>query len=278
MLKNTFCHLPGIGANTEQKLWDAGLCTWEDILDTPQSLPKRGADTLRRGAEESLHRLDAGDALWFAADLPAAMQWRLFADFRFRVAYLDIETTGLAWPAAHSTTIALHDGQQVHTYVHGRNMADFVDHVQEYALLVTFNGKCFDLPFLERDLGVRFAAAHIDLRYVLRALGFSGGLKHIEREFGLDRGNLAGVDGYAAVLLWNLFRRTRDERVLETLLAYNAEDVILLETLMHHAYNHCLSKTPFGESGRLTVPQRTANPFVVSANVLEALCSEYGSV
>ena len=31
MLKNTFCHIQGIGPKTENRLWHAGLLSWSDI-------------------------------------------------------------------------------------------------------------------------------------------------------------------------------------------------------------------------------------------------------
>jgi hypothetical protein len=158
MLKNTFCHLPGVGAGTERSLWDKGVLTWEDALDAPQKLLGKNGDRLRRGAEESLARLESADAAWFGGSLPANMQWRLFDPFRCNAAYVDIETTGLSWPSAHVTTIALYDGRQVRTYVHGRNLHDFAEDMAAYDLLITFNGKCFDVPFLERALDMRMTA------------------------------------------------------------------------------------------------------------------------
>lgn len=43
--------------------------------------------------------------------------WRLFPDFRQRLVYLDIETTGMGSPADTITTIALYDGRTVRWYV-----------------------------------------------------------------------------------------------------------------------------------------------------------------
>src|SRR5947199_8147 len=79
--------------------------------------------------------------------------------------------------------------------------------------------------------------AHIDLRYPLRSLGYTGGLKGCERQLGVARPGLEDVDGYLAVLLWDEYRRRKNERALETLLAYNAHDTVNLAALMVHAYN-----------------------------------------
>jgi uncharacterized protein YprB with RNaseH-like and TPR domain len=51
-----------------------------------------------------------------------------------------------------------------------------------------YNGKTFDVPFIEKYFGIRMNHAHIDLRYVLKSLGYAGGLKRCEKALGLDRG------------------------------------------------------------------------------------------
>ena len=76
------------------------------------------------------------------------------------------------------TTVALYDGAVIRTYVRGENLDKFPAGVAQYDLLVTFNGRCFDVPFCEAQFpGLRLDQTHIDLRYVLRSLGYRGGLK-----------------------------------------------------------------------------------------------------
>jgi uncharacterized protein YprB with RNaseH-like and TPR domain len=264
MLRHTFCHVPGIGPKTERRLWTAGLTTWDAALDPER--PRRHAvarrlpaDFLRASAE---HYARASLA-WFAERLPPAECWRLFGDFRGHCAYLDIETTGLG-ASDHVTTIALYDGRSVRTYVHGRDLADFVRDVEPYRLLVTYNGKAFDLPFLQRCLRCRLDQAHIDLRHVLASLGVRGGLKSCERQLGLARPGLEDVDGFVAVLLWHDFRTRQEPRALESLLAYNVQDTVNLERLMVHAYNRKLadlSEAPFAADYRLPLPATPPNPF-----------------
>ena len=43
--------------------------------------------------------------------------------------------------------------------------------------------------------------------------------------------------GYFAVLLWREYKRNGNQRALDTLIAYNIEDVINLEYLMYYAFN-----------------------------------------
>ncbi len=236
MLYTSFSHLPGIGRATSQRLNAAGIYTWDDALsrqDLPLESHLRGE--FLRGLEESRKRLEAGDALWFSQRLGNAEQWRLYPHFYHNAAYVDIETTGLAWPQAAITSIALYDGKDLKVYVHGHNLEAFLDDMEEYALLITWNGRGFDVPFIRRALQTPLQMAHLDLLPVFRSLGLTGGLKKVEKHLGLDRDELDGVDGYTAVQLWREYELTGRESALETMLAYNAEDVFSLEFLSRYA-------------------------------------------
>ncbi|MCX5661406.1 MAG: ribonuclease H-like domain-containing protein [Planctomycetota bacterium] len=261
MLKHTFCHLPGVGPRSEQRLWAAGVHTWDALTDDAGlGLPARRRDALRQNLDDSIRHLDDGNARFFGESLSSDQAWRLFPEFCRQTAYLDIETTGLGGPGDHITTIALYDGANVRHYIHGQNLDDFAGDIAAYKVLVTYNGKCFDVPFIRQSLGLRLDQAHIDLRFVLKSLGHGGGLKACERKLGLERGDLEDVDGYFAVLLWHEYRRRGDAKALDTLLAYNIQDVLNLETLMVTAYNAKLQETPFRDRV-LPQPQPARNPF-----------------
>ena len=260
MLQHTFCHIPGIGMKTERQLWASGITSWDHWQPQP---PIRLSAATRfeapRVLQESLVALD-NDPTFFIDQLCSTEPWRIFPHYRERTAYLDIETTGLD-DYAEVTTIALYDGQEVFTYINGRNLDDFVDDIQKYQVIVSYNGKSFDIPFLERFFRIRLAHAQIDLRYVLARLGFKGGLKGCEKKLGLHRGNLDGVDGYFAVLLWRRYMQENDEKALETLLAYNIEDTVNLERLMIEAYNRNVLTTPFAEQLVIPFPAPPPNPY-----------------
>lgn len=278
MLKNTFCHIPGIGPRLESRIWSRGFHTWTCVLGTPPAkLPHRFSAFLVPHLRQSLDQLEGGNASFFADRLPPAEQWRLFPDFRDSAAYFDIETTGLRPEFSTITTIALFDGERIRHYIHGRNLDDFVDDVARYKLLVTYNGKCFDIPFIERFFGIRIEAAHIDLRYVLRSLGYRGGLKGCERQLGIDRGDLEGVDGYFAVLLWHDFVENGNELALETLLAYNVEDVVNLERLMVMAYNLKIKHTPFAAANTFDMPVSPPIPFKADKGTIDRIRRLYFS-
>jgi len=256
MLKNTFCHIPGIGHKSEKRLWERGVTTWESSLeDQMEPNPRYSKESFKEQVTESMQRLEEGDATYFSRLLPPREQWRLFPEFRSSTAYLDIETNGFVGPRGYITAISVYDGTEVFTYARGKNLDDFKRDIKKYRVVVTYNGKCFDIPFIESYMGVDMRhMAHIDLRFILRDLGFSGGLKGCEKTLGIDRGELNGVDGYTAVLLWNDFKRNRNEKALETLLAYNILDVVNLEPLAVIAYNRKLQRTPFEASHTLSPP------------------------
>jgi uncharacterized protein YprB with RNaseH-like and TPR domain len=272
MLKNTFCHIPGIGPRKEQRLWSAGLQSWESCLGSG-SIPL-GHDRRQffiECLEESRVHLENNNPHYFSNLLPSHLLWRLFPDFRHTIAYLDIETTGLTSWDNSITTIALYDGDSIYQYIQGENLEDFETDIENYKVIVTYNGRCFDVPFIQWYFRTTLHHAHIDLRYVLKSLGYSGGLKGCERQMGIERGDLDGVDGFFAVLLWEEFRQTRNQKALETLLAYNIQDVVNLETLMIMAYNLKLKDTPFGESHHLRLPSLPEIPFRADVETIEKI-------
>lgn len=264
MLKHTFCHLAGIGPKTERRLWSRGITSWDVALGGPCG--KRPCpDELR----ESMHHHANGNPRFFADRLAAREHWRLFPDFRHACLYLDIETTGMVWGPNAVTTIATYDGAVVRHYIQGVNLDRFPEDVRGCKVLVTYNGKQFDLPFLERTFGMAFEQAHVDLRYVLAALGYRGGLKGCEKQLGVARPESHGMDGWVAVGLWHEFRAHGNDRALESLLAYNVEDVINLETLLVLACNARLQGTPFEAAYRLPLPAAVPNPFRVDRATVE---------
>jgi hypothetical protein len=270
MLTKTFIHIQGIGLKTESELWQAGALDWTDFRRVSPDFisPARSAAILEIIAESRLHLTARPE--YFTDRLPASQHWRIFPHFRQTTAFLDIETTGLG-DYCDITTIALYDGRTIRYYIQGENLADFPAAIQGYDVLVSYNGKSFDIPVIERFFHIKLNQAHIDLRYVLNGLGIKGGLKGCEQQLGLNRGELAGVNGYTAVLLWNLYRETGERRALETLLAYNIMDTVNLELLMVEAYNRSLAATPFRQDLALPMPGSPPIPFGADQAILAGL-------
>lgn len=271
MLQHTFSHIPGIGPKIEQNLWSAGVKTWQDWqTPAPVRISANSSSEAITTLEASIDAIENNNPSFFTSQLAASESWRIFSDFRGSIAYLDIETTGLD-DFAEITTIALYDGKDIFTYVNGKNLDDFVDDIIKYKVIVSYNGKSFDVPFIERYFRIKLRHAQIDLRYILAKLGFKGGLKGCEKQLGLSRGDLDGVDGYFAVLLWQMYKRTENEQALETLLAYNVEDTINLERLAVEAYNRNIAGTPFADSLSLPWPELPENPFTADITIVDHL-------
>ena len=152
-------------------------------------------------------------------------------------AYLDIETTGLSRYVADLTVIGigLEKGRTIELtqLTHGElcehKLLETLDGVDE---IYTYNGSRFDLPFIKAKLGVdlKEGFAHTDLMYDCWQQDLKGGLKAVEEKLCIIR-QLKDVSGYVAVQLWWEYVNNNDAEALQTLLAYNGEDVVNLRVL-----------------------------------------------
>jgi uncharacterized protein YprB with RNaseH-like and TPR domain len=254
MLTATFIHAPGVGPATEQELWAQGIASWASYLEQASSLrlPLRHKVALQETVEESLAALSESQVDFFAHALPGREHWRAISHFP-KIGYLDIETNG-GREADSITLIGLYDGDEMHSYLKGDNLAQFAYESQDYDGFVTFFGTGFDLPFLKRRFPVlesvfadRF---HIDLCPLLKRLGHTGGLKRIEQQLKIARVPEAdGLSGMDAVRLWQTYRRggRGADEALRLLLLYNKEDVVNMETLLRYALPRL--KTQAGYTG-----------------------------
>jgi len=246
LLRNSFIHIPGIGPSTERWLWEHGLNNWSDCL-TRRAAQVCGYPmiaTLRTHTRESEFNLHTGNAVYFERLLPKTESWRMYADFQDSTAFVDVETTGYLGQG-EITVIGLFDGIRPKVFVKGRNLSDFRNEIRKYALLVTYNGLQFDVPFLCSAFGNIFShMAHLDLQYFLQRLGYVGGLKPIQDQLGYRRdGPLGTIDGRAAIWLWEEHIRG-NKTALNTLLRYNLEDVVVLRYLVETVYNESAAKFP----------------------------------
>jgi len=234
MLRNTFVHLPGVGSKRERMLWDRGILDWERFLAASGGdfLPRRARESAVPLICQSLDAVGRGDARFFGPLLPLGETWRLYPEFAGRALFLDIETTGLSGYWDQVTVIGALSRDGLALFVQGMNLNQFPAYIEQFPLLVTFNGSQFDVPFLRAHFPrARLDQAHIDLRFVLASLGYRGGLKMVERRLGLSRDPaIQGMDGFEAVRLWHGYRRG-DRAALEKLVLYNLTDVVNLVEL-----------------------------------------------
>jgi len=250
LLEATFLHAQGIGQTTERRLWEAGAEDWETFLNEsrgrwPLTASQRGL--LTPVIEESVARLEEEDFAWFAERLPQSEHWRAVPAFGHRLAFVDIETNGGMRPE-DLTVVGVFDGYKMRQFVRGVDLDRVPEALEDAAVLVTFFGTGFDLPFLRRAFPhMPLPQLHVDLCYMLRKLGYRGGLKSIENQMGIHRSNATtGLSGWDAVRLWQEYLHGRDAS-LETLLAYNAEDVRNMSDLLSEGYRRRTRQLLHGE-------------------------------
>lgn len=224
-----FEHCPGIGPGRVRSLHQAGFHTWGDCIHRQHDLPLKG--NLKQHFIEFLHQsqdhLNNDDLVWLITHFPQRHHWRILKRYFHKAVFFDIETTGLSSYDNIVTVAAALENNKLEIFTEGYNLADFLEYIDSRELVVSFNGKCFDIPFLERVFHIPgFTVPHIDLRWVAWHAGFKGGLKVIEREMGIIRpGHLLDVDGFEALnLYWQW--HAGDEDSGYQLVQYCAADVI----------------------------------------------------
>ena len=229
-IENSFIPVRGVGAKTERRLWEHGITHWDDFDGSVvgDTTAQRIYDFL----DEATPRLDDGDARYFDSAFPSKERWRLYENFRDSTCFFDIETTGLDASRNDVTTVTFHRGDETTTLVQGDNLTvgALREQFDPADLIVTFNGKRFDVPFLEQSFDLSIDVPHVDLMYPCKRLGLTGGLKQVEQDVSIDR-DRPDLSGRDAVRLWRQYERGDDD-ALDTLVSYNRDDTENLRTLM----------------------------------------------
>lgn len=152
-------------------------------------------------------------------------------------AYLDIETTGLSWLDSEITVIGIYlvsgtEDRMVQLVGKEITVDSLLEAVNGVNTLYTYNGRRFDLPFINGSLGVDIEtiARHHDLMYDCWQCNLFGGFKAVEQQLNIPR-KLQGISGLDAVFLWQKYARHGDQKALDLLLEYNKEDVMNLKAL-----------------------------------------------
>jgi uncharacterized protein YprB with RNaseH-like and TPR domain len=236
VLENTFIHIQGIGAKTEQGLWRRSILSWYDFMERKEVVFSEWRDrVIRQELETSIAHLS--DPAFFRERLASRDMWRLFDRFRDRAVYLDIETNGGDQGLEEITVIGIYDGLAFRHFTNGIDLPELEMAISKYALIITYNGGAFDLPRIRRWFPhIALPPAHIDLKPLLNLLGYRGGLKKIEKDLGIRRdGEIEGMHGREAVSLWKAYQ-WGDPAALDRLIQYNRADVLNLEPLMAFSY------------------------------------------
>lgn len=244
MLTQSLCCFKGLTPESEERLWSRGCLSWRHLgfmAEREFSLRKRALLLEQLPAFDAA--LESRCADFFVGRLPCGHRMRILPEFREEVAYLDIETDGMGSDAV-ITLIGLWWRGALHTFVRGRNLADFIKVWSRLGVVATFNGARFDLPVIMREFGFTTRPPQIDLMDEARHWGLAGGLKQIERRLGIARTEEESGSGLEAVLLWDEYVRHGDGRALEKLVAYNARDVLSLPKLAHHVLRQSIQNYP----------------------------------
>jgi len=228
-VENSFIGVRGVGEKTERRLWDDGITHWDAF--EPDAVGSTTADRIQSFIDEGRKRLADDDVYYFDDAFPSREQWRLYETFDERACFFDIETTGLDEHRNQVTTVSFHQAGETETLIASDDLTadELAATVGDADLLVSFNGKRFDVPFLEANFDVRLDQPHLDLLYTCKKLDLSGGLKQIEQDIGIER-DRPDISGRDAVRLWREHERGQDGS-LETLISYNREDAVNLKTL-----------------------------------------------
>jgi uncharacterized protein YprB with RNaseH-like and TPR domain/predicted nuclease with RNAse H fold len=238
MLRNTFLHIPGIGKTTEQRLWTGGVRDWDcaDKVSVSKDFGIRVRNLLSHYVPRSKEALRKKDFAFFGRLFKIGEAWRFYPELHNECVFLDIETTGLSPYFDEVTVIGMFDGKNYKVYVKGENLEKFQQELSRYSMIVTFNGSLFDLKFLRTHFPtVRLPPVHVDLRFMTKRLGLSGGLKVIEQKLGLRRPKeVERLSGYDATILWSRYLRG-DKSALELLIKYNMQDVVSLKPILEVA-------------------------------------------
>ena len=243
MLKRSFIHIPGINEEIEKQIWQSNVHSWTNFLENHASvsLSSTKKEQITSYIHQSLQAYDNQEHSFFFDNMPPKQQWRLYG--HFKCCFLDIETTGLSKYNDDLTVIGLYNGRESKIFINGKNLDQFAEEIKKYDLIVTFNGKCFDVPFLKAKFPrLDLDKPHLDLRYLMKDIGYVGGLKRIEREVGICRDDdLQDISGFDAVRLWYKYKKG-DEEALKLLVKYNIADIENLKTLMEFAYDKLKQK------------------------------------
>lgn len=224
--------LEGVSAAKEQALWRAGIRNWDDferylapqisLLDDDLDVPSHALIQLQACRKA----LAARDTQFFAERLDRSEHFRIALSFPEDCLFLDIETTGLSRYYDQITVIGWRVAGKHGFHVQGQPDGEFREVLKRAKCVVTFNGTLFDIPFLkEAHPDLQFPPVHLDLRFLAKRVGLTGGQKEVEARIGVERaGEIHGISGEFAPVLWHRYV-SGDLGALRTLLEYNLADI-----------------------------------------------------
>jgi uncharacterized protein YprB with RNaseH-like and TPR domain/predicted nuclease with RNAse H fold len=229
MLSSTFKYLPGIRRNAEARLWQQGIFTLDDLLhaESKQKDLFDGNDSpLVSKIKLFKEVIQTRDFDTLAALLRSEDYYRAALTFPEDTIFLDIETTGLSRFYDKITLIGWKFRSSYGAYIRGGDPREMLSAIERASVVVTYNGTTFDLPFVQKEFPkVQLPPIHVDLRYLAKRVGLTGGQKAVEEAIGVFRSkSVKAVEGEFAPVLWAQYRRG-NMVAMKRLIQYNHADV-----------------------------------------------------
>lgn len=225
----------GIGKVTAQKLVKSGYRTLTDLLQHPH-WQKAAAEITRLIAARNVAQL----AQYGAADL------ELLGFFEpGDITFIDIETLGIFYmfPVFLIGVLQFVEGQGVIRQFLARNyqeeaaiLAELDDGIRNRGVLVSYNGRSFDVPYLQGRLRLygmddRFDAFHLDLlrhtRKNFRNILPDCRLVTVERCL-LGDGRVNDLPGSEVPEQYQRYLDSGDRELIEPVLKHNAADLLTM--------------------------------------------------
>ena len=181
---SSLCQIAGISSSVEIELNRQGIKSpaqlgkYAEMFFSKSKKQKINASVARYAKFRKLELVDA-----IVNSFPCGHRVRILYDLFEYAMFLDIETDGIG-PSAGITCVSTLMNGKLRTFVYGRDLDDFLDEWANAKVLVTYNGKRFDVPIIQKTFGLTCVPAHIDMMDESRHYGFKGGLKEIERKVG----------------------------------------------------------------------------------------------
>lgn len=237
MLENTFIILNRITLNSEKKLWEQGITTWKQFLETKTI---KGISKLRKSYYDKQLTTAKKEYLkknwaYFANILSSSEQWRLYSELKDDCVYLDIET----FEPKTISILGMFSQNEYFPFVFGKNLekSAFLQFLDQFSMIVTFNGTSFDLPLIEHFFGISLKEKlHFDVRHAAKKIRLEGGLKSIEKQLNIRREST--ITGGDAIRLFKVNLINSNDENFQKILDYNEEDCKNLEHVCTYVVNN----------------------------------------
>lgn len=121
---------------------------------------------------------------------------------------------------------------------------------EDIGYLITFNGRAYDIPFLNRRLEMNYSGSRIDLfdfdlyRFLRRGTDLRSRIgsmsqMSIENYYGIFSDRKDTITGKESITLFNEYSLTGNATAEKIILTHNREDVLQLSRLMHLSLGEC---------------------------------------